>query len=133
MSSLPQTGGKPQGSSTPIRITVDENSSETVINLGTLFGAMSGLHNGGGLKLSIVGNTNAGLVKTDLSGTTLTLTYPRGQCGTATITVGATDADGVSVQQTFLVTVQALRPAGAVYVSPLLAGVSLPMSSGTWR
>jgi hypothetical protein len=67
---------------------------------------MSGLHPEDGLDLSILGNTNPELVGTDLSAGALTLTYTPGVYGTATISVGATDADGVSVQQTFQVTVR---------------------------
>jgi hypothetical protein len=107
-------------------VTVNENSSATVINLGAAFGAVSGLQHGDGLRLSILGNTNSALVKTDLSEAALTLTYAQGRYGTATITVCATDADGVSVKQTFLVTVRPLLPAGPLLVSPIPAadGVS---------
>jgi hypothetical protein len=105
-----------------IRVTVTENSPRTVIDLGPVFGAMPGIHPADGLRLSILGNTNGSLVKTDLSGAALSLAYARGQCGTATITVGATDADGVSVQQTIIVTVLPLTWAGAGAPSP--AGTS---------
>ena len=105
VSSRPPAGSKPTGG-TPIRVTVTGNSPETVIDLGTAFGAVSGLQHGDGLKLSILGNTNARLVSTNLSEAALTLTCARGQSGTATITVCATDADGVSVKQTLLVTVR---------------------------
>jgi hypothetical protein len=114
-------------SSTPtnqIKVTVTENSPETVINLGPVFGAMPGIHPEDGLQLSILGNTNSRLVKTDLSGAALTLSYVAGKCGTATITVGATDADGVSVQQTIVVTVLPLASASAG------AGEFIPASPG---
>jgi hypothetical protein len=103
---------------TPIRVTVNENSSATVINLGATFRAVSGLQHGDGLKLSILGNSNSALVKPGLSEAALTLTYVRGKCGTATITVCATDADGVSVKQTLLVTVRPLVAAAPAPVSP---------------
>jgi hypothetical protein len=105
LSSLPPAISKPAGG-TPIPVTVPANSPETVIDLGAAFGAVSGLQHGDGLKLSILGNTNAGLVSTNLSEAALTLTYAQGESGTATITVCATDADGVSVKQTILVTVR---------------------------
>jgi hypothetical protein len=124
VSSLPLAGSRP-AAGTPIRVTVDQNSPETVIDLGAAFGAVSGLQHGDGLRLSILGNTNAGLVRTNLSEAALTLTYAPGQSGTATITVCATDADGVSVKETILVTVRPLSPAGAVSVAPRPAGDAL--------
>jgi hypothetical protein len=87
-------------------VTVDENAPESIVHLGPIFGAMSGIQHGDGLQLSILGNTNSDLVTADLSGTDLTLTYAPGISGTAMITVGATDADGVSVQVTILVTIR---------------------------
>jgi hypothetical protein len=105
-----------------ITVTVTENSPGTVIDLGPVFSAMPGIHPEDGLRLSILGNTNGSLVRTDLSGAALTLTYARGQCGTATITVGATDADGVSVQETIIVTVLPLGWAGPG--APRAAGTS---------
>jgi hypothetical protein len=95
------------GAPDPVRVTVPQGAPETVIDLGAVFGAVQGIQHGDGLRLSLLGNTNAGLVRTDLSEASLTLSYTRGQSGTATITVGATDADGVSVRQTLLVTVGA--------------------------
>jgi hypothetical protein len=109
-------------SANPIRVTVDENSPEAVVDLGAVFGARGGIHPEEGLHLSVLGNTNGGLVKPDLSETTLTLTIARGKCGTAAVTVAATDADGVSVRETVLVTVRPLKPASSSAVSPLPAG-----------
>jgi hypothetical protein len=103
-------GGKTPSQPRPLQVTVAQNSSETSINLGSVFAAHGGLEQGDGLQLSVLGNTNSGLVTTDLSEAMLTLTYKGGKYGTATITVCATDGDGVSVQQTFLVTVTPLTP-----------------------
>jgi hypothetical protein len=99
-----------------MRVTVAQNSPATVIDLGPVFAAMPGIQHQDGLHLAIVGNTNSRLVTAELSEAALTLTYTRGQCGTATITVNATDADRVSVQQTVVVTV---RPSGAVGITPV--------------
>jgi hypothetical protein len=121
VSGLPQTGSKPPGGTTPIQVSVNVNSSPTVINLDAAFGGVSGLQHADGLKFSILGNTTPTLVKTDLSEAALTLTYARGKCGTAIITVCATDADGVSVKLTLLVTVRPLIPAGPLPVSPVPA------------
>jgi hypothetical protein len=106
-----QTDGKPPAASNQMKVTIDENSAASVIELGAVFAARSDIHPKDGLQLSILANTNPGLVTTDLSGADLTLTYAQGKNGTATITVGATDADGVSVRETILVTVRPRLPA----------------------
>src|SRR5262249_60171172 len=108
----------------PIEVTVAENSPETVIHLGDVFGAMNGIQHAGGLQLSLLGNTKPGLVTTDLSDMDLTLTYTPGHYGTATITVGATDANDVLVQVTILVTVCPMKPAVMRGVSLIPAGPS---------
>jgi hypothetical protein len=88
-----------------MRVTVLMNSPASVIDVGSLFAQLSGAHRADGLQISLMGNTNPGLVKTDLSEGELTLTYTRSRCGTATITVGARDADGACVREDILVTV----------------------------
>ena len=106
LSGRQQSGSQPAGAGVnQMQVTVMENSPKTVIDLGPVFAQMSGIQYEDGLQLSLLGNTNAGLVKTDLSAGELTLTYTPWKCGTATISVGATDADGVSVQENILVTV----------------------------
>jgi hypothetical protein len=113
---------------TPIHVTVAQNSPPTVIDMDPIFAAVRGQHHEDGLRLSVLGNTNSVLVRTELSDSALTLTYMRGQHGTASITVCATDADGVSVQQTVLVTVLPLRPGGAVAIgrTPSPSSISIP-------
>jgi hypothetical protein len=93
-----------------MQVTVRENSPKTVIDLDLVFAQMSGIQPMDGLQLSLLGNTNPGLVNTNLSEGELTLTYTPSKCGTATIIVGATDADGVCVQENILVTVLPLTP-----------------------
>jgi hypothetical protein len=88
-----------------LRITVVENTRESVIDLCPVFTRTSGLHAEDGMQLSLLGNTNPGLVKPELSEGALTLTYTRWRSGTATITVGATDADGSCVRENVIVTV----------------------------
>jgi hypothetical protein len=104
-----------------MRLTLNENSAPSVLELGAVFAAKTEIHPRDGLQLSILGNTNPGLVATDLSGADLTLICARGKSGTATITVGATDADGVSVRETILVTVRAPQPASAAGPAPVPA------------
>jgi hypothetical protein len=118
---LHQTGSSVPTGITPLQVTVSQNASETVLDLGPTFAAMSGLQNDAGLHLAVLGNTNGKLVTTDLSGSALTLTYTPGLSGTATITVNATDVDGVCAQQTVVVTVLPLRLVVAVgSVTPTL-------------
>jgi hypothetical protein len=87
-------------------VQVTENSPETIINLDLVFLQSSRLQHQDGLQWSMLGNTNATLVRTDLSEAELALKYTPGQCGSATITVGATDADGVSEQEIIHVMVE---------------------------
>ncbi len=88
-----------------MKVTVVENSPATVINLSSIFAAVSGIRHQDGLEMSLMGNTNPGLVRTELSKAELTLQYARGRSGTATIVVAATDADGVCVKEKIFVTV----------------------------
>jgi hypothetical protein len=113
-----QSGSQSSAGTNQMQVTVMENSPETVIDLGAVFGAMTGIHHEDGLQLSMLGNTNSRLVTTDLSEAALTLTYAQGKYGTATITVGATDADGVSVQEAILVTVNPLPVVGTGAAAP---------------
>jgi hypothetical protein len=124
LSGLHHRRTKPASGSKPIEVTVAENSPESVIHLGAVFGAMNGIQHAGGLQLSLLGNTKPGLVTTDLSDMDLTLTYTPGHCGTATITVGATDANDVFVKVSILVTVRPLKPAVIRGVSLNAAGTS---------
>ena len=57
------------------------------------------------LKLPLSGNTNPGLLTPSVDGTTLTLSYQANQCGTAEVTIRATDTEGAYVGDTFTVTV----------------------------
>jgi hypothetical protein len=73
-----------------------------------LFANVKDLHGEDGLRFSVLGNTNSALVKAALSEAELTLTFAPGRCGTATLTLGATDADGMCAQATLVVTVRPL-------------------------
>jgi len=116
--------------STPIQVSVTENSPPTVINLGTAFSGVSGLQHADGLKYSILGNTNIGLVRPSLSESALTLTYAAGKSGTATITVCATDADGVSVKRTVQVTVYPLIATSPAPARPIPTSPPVTMGPG---
>jgi hypothetical protein len=115
---LPKTVSSVPAGITPLNVTVSQNASDTVLDLSRVFAAMPGLQHETGLHLTVLGNTNAKLVTADLSGSALTLTYTRGLCGNATITVNATDADGVCAQEKIVVTVLPLRPVAGATVAP---------------
>jgi hypothetical protein len=102
-------------------ITVAANSPASVIDLDSV---LSGAHPQGGAQMSLVGNSNPGLVKPSLSDGELTLTYTSSTSGTATITVVAINADGSSVDQSIVVTVLAPPPK---------IGAGLPPSPQTSR
>jgi hypothetical protein len=123
--------GTRPGSCPPICVTVAENSPATVIDLRAAYASVGGLQLSDGLTFSILGNTNPELVTTNLSEAALTLSYAGGKSGTATITVCATDADGVSVKRTLLVTVLPPSPARVVSVSPPPPGRLVSMLPGT--
>jgi cyclophilin family peptidyl-prolyl cis-trans isomerase len=57
------------------------------------------------LTFSVVSNSNAALVTPSVAGNNLTLTYAAGQKGTSTITVQASNKEGLTVTTTFTVTV----------------------------
>jgi hypothetical protein len=123
------TAFRPPVRTPPVQVTVAQNSLETVIDLDTVFAAVPGIQHADGLQFSVLGNTNAALVRTELSDAALILTYARGQSGTSTIIVCATDADGVSVQQRIVVTV---RPPSAVGIWPVHAPSHVSTPIGTW-
>jgi len=111
-SNLQPITNPPTGSTNQMSVTVIENSPQTIINMDLIFAELGGLQYEDGLQLSMLGNTNTGLVTPDLSEAELTLNYAPGKAGTATVTVGATDADGVSEQESILVTVIPLNALG---------------------
>lgn len=102
----PEVGG-------PMTVVYVEDSAAARIDLGAAFGTVGGLRRQDGLQLTMLGNSNPALVKANLSEQELTLTFAPGKSGKATITLSATDADGVSVRETVLVSVLPHLPAGA--------------------
>jgi hypothetical protein len=100
---------------TLLRVMAPMNAPPTTINMGAVFRSNVNLRPENGLHLEVLSNTNFALVGAELSGGALTLTYARGKCGTATITVCATDTGGVSVREAVVVMVgpsQVLSPGG---------------------
>ncbi|MEP3479784.1 MAG: cadherin domain-containing protein [Fuerstiella sp.] len=91
-------------------ITVDEDASESVIDLAAAFEDSE--HLDSDLTYAVVSVTNAGLfasVLIDNAADTLTLGYTADQNGVADITVRATDPYGQSVTSTFQVTVDGVN------------------------
>jgi hypothetical protein len=96
---------------TPIsNVTVDEDASDTVIDLSAVFGDIDSP----APTLTVQANTNSGLVSTSLVGTTLTLSYAADASGSADITIRGTDTGGEEVDDTFTVTVNAVNDAPTV-------------------
>jgi len=88
---------------TPITdVTVDEDAANTVLGLSGFFDDQDF---GDLLAFMIVGNTNTGLVTTNLTDEQLTLVYTADQNGTTEITVRATDLSDIWIEDTFTVTV----------------------------
>jgi len=75
-------------------VIVDEDAADSVLDLSDTFGDPD--MPGDVLSLTVAGNTDPGLVDTDLDGTVLTLSYAPGQHGSADVTIRATDLDGAN-------------------------------------
>jgi hypothetical protein len=116
-----------------LKMTVAENTRETVIDLCSIFTQRSDIRPDEGLQLSLLGNTNPRLVRPDLSEGELTFTYTPWHSGTATITVGATDIDGSSVQENIFVTVLPLLPTKPEVSTHLHASLYMSMHPETSR
>ncbi|MDP6636788.1 MAG: CotH kinase family protein, partial [Phycisphaerae bacterium] len=94
---------------------IDEDSSDTVIDLAAVFDDPD---EGDTLTLLVSGNTNAGLVSTNVVGDILTLSYVADQNGAADITIRAIDPAGVWIEDAFTVTVDPINDAPTV-ASPI--------------
>jgi hypothetical protein len=134
LSGLQPIGSQPNSlAANQKKVTVVENAPKSVIDLGPIFAQMNGVHPEDGLQVSLLGNTNPGLVKANLSEGELTITYTPSHCGTATITVAATAADGMSVRVNIHVTVLPMHLANAGRSSPLPVGQQMPITPSTSR
>jgi len=91
---------------TQVNVTVPMNSGYSVQNLSKVLSGWKGWRYQNPPRISVVRNTNRALVTTRLTDTELKLSYTAGMSGTALVTVGLTDAAGVSAQITFDITVQ---------------------------
>ncbi|HEU0068891.1 MAG TPA: Ig-like domain-containing protein, partial [Nitrospiraceae bacterium] len=93
-------------------LVVNEDSAPTLIELfPQVFNDPDVLTSGDRLTLQVVGNTNLSLVDATVSGTVLTLALLPDAFGQADIIVQATDSNGLTVQDTFRLTVPAQNDA----------------------
>ena len=94
----------PEVTDTPSRATLAAEGDAARMDLSALFAASDG-----GALTYVVGSSDPALATASVAGDTLTLASNEdGREGTATITVTATDSDGLSVTLTFEVTVEAM-------------------------
>jgi hypothetical protein len=87
----------------PYPVTLPPGTQSLTLDAGALFAGNPALQKDG-FRVAILGNSNSGVV--DLSLSDLALQLTRGQSGQATITLCATDKDGVSAKVALLVTVE---------------------------
>jgi len=100
-----------------VDVTVPMKSGDSVYNLSKLLSGWEGWRYQDPPRISVVRNSNRALVTTRLTDTALKLSYTVGMSGTALVTVGLTDAAGVSAQISFAITVQP-RPVAAIAQLP---------------
>ncbi len=106
-------------------VSVDEDSGDSVIDLVTVFDDVDIITDGDSLTISVVSNSNTGLVSTNLVNGQLTLDYRSQQFGLATIVVRATDLAGEYRDETILVNVAPVNDA------PLVNDQTITMIDGT--
>jgi hypothetical protein len=102
-----QVGLVRPGGATAIQVdvTAAKNSRDSLQDLRKLLIGWEGWRYQDPPRISVMGNTNRALVTTRLTDTELKLSYTPGMSGTALVTVGLTDAAGVSARITFVITV----------------------------
>ncbi len=105
------------------------NTASLAVALGSVFSDNNGIAN---LVLTVSGNTNTALVNSaTIAGSTLTLGFASGQTGSSYIKVKATDAEGLSVEDEFLVQVTAnTTPATLIRINS--GGGNITFGTETW-
>ncbi|MFI0397479.1 MAG: tandem-95 repeat protein [Thiolinea sp.] len=109
----------PTVSNPPAAVTVNEDAANSSVDLSNIFTDAEG----DPITLSIVSNSNTGLVTPTLAGKTLTLAYTPNQSGTATIVIRAT-ANGKTVDVNLTVTVNSSDDAPMVSNPPVAVTVN---------
>lgn len=93
------------------------NSSDVTINLASVFADAEEAATA--LTLSVASNTNPSLVNAVISGQSLKLSFAAGTIGETDITIRATDSGGLSVDDTFKVTVSEDGNTAPYVVNPI--------------
>ncbi len=106
-------------------VVVDEDASDSSINLAVVFDDVDIATDGDVLSYSVVSNSNSSLVSSGLVTSTLSLDYQPDQFGSATIVVRATDLAGEFRDETILVTVAPVNDA------PVVTNQSIAITDGT--
>jgi len=88
-----------------VDVAVPMNSGGSVYDLSKVLVGWEGWRYRVPPRISVVRNSNRAVVTTRLTDSDLRLSYTAGRSGTACVTVGLTDAAGVSAQITFVITV----------------------------
>ena len=102
-----------------VDVTVPMNSGGSVYDLSKVLAGWEGWSYRDPPRISVVRNTNQTVVGTRLTDTKLKLSYTAGKSGTARVTVGLTDAAGVSTQVVFDITVEPGLVVGVAQHPPL--------------
>jgi hypothetical protein len=102
-----------------VEVTVPMNSGGSVYDLSKVLAGWEGWRYHVPPRISVVRNSNRAVVTTRLTDSDLRLSYTAGRSGTACVTVGLTDAAGVSAQITFDIIVQPLPLGGVAQLRPL--------------
>ncbi len=93
------------------------NTTSKSVSLNGVFNDDAGAEN---LSLTVSGNSNSTIVKTaSISGNMLNLSLVAGKSGTAVIKIKATDKDGLSIENSFTVTVTPPAPQAPKIVNPI--------------
>jgi hypothetical protein len=112
-------GGTSAAAPLQVDVTVPMNSGGSVYDLSKVLAGWEGWGYQNPPRISVVRNTNQTVVTTRLTDTELKLSYAAGQSGTARVTVGLTDAAGVSTQVIFDITVEPATVVSVAQPQPL--------------
>jgi hypothetical protein len=112
-------GGTTTTAPVQVDVMVPMNAGASVYDLSKVLGGWEGWGYQVPPRISVVRNTNQAVVTTRLTDTELRLSYATGQSGTARVTVGLTDAAGVSTQVVFAITVEPRLVVGVAPQPPL--------------
>jgi len=120
LEAVPVDPGAPTVANPLDNVNVLQDTAPSTVNLTNVF---TDVEDGNNLTLSIVTNTNPTLVTSTLDGAQLTLTYAPGQHGDAVVTIRATDSSNLSVDESFVVTVNG-KPTVATVADQTVAAES---------